>query len=201
MIVSLLAVTALSFREDAESFQNVVGAPSPGTSVRSSDCGLIALWYLARLEGRPMGFSRLAAELPRSSPAGYSMAELRNGARRLGMALDGVQFRTIGRVPDRPAIVLMRRARHGHFVVIRPVGHSGKLVQVIDNARDPCVVDFTRLYTSREWTGFALIPQRTNWTATIVLGLASGAVVGAGAITLYAKRFGADTRRRSLATG
>ena len=73
---------------------------------------------------------------------------------------------------DRPMLVFLKRGSHGHFVVIRPIGHTGKLVQVIDSARGTEVVDKSDLINSPDWTGLALIPVRTDWQYNLALGLA-----------------------------
>jgi hypothetical protein len=61
-------------------------------------------------------------------------------------------------------LVILQKGERGHFVVIRPVGHSRKLIQVIDAASDPIIMDASDPYSSPEWTGLALIRQRSNWT-------------------------------------
>ena len=78
------------------------------------------------------------------------------------------------RAPDRPAIAFLERDGHGHYAVVRPVGHSGKLVQIIDAAEgDPIVMDATDLYALRQWTGLALVPRRPNWPFRVAAGAAA----------------------------
>ena len=69
---------------------------------------------------------------------------------------------------DRPMLVFLRRKGHGHYVVVRPVGHTGKLVQVIDNFGPPEVVDKATLLASPVWTGIALLREsRSNRTSLL----------------------------------
>ena len=64
----------------------------------------------------------------------------------------------------------MKRTQHGHFLVIRPVGHTGKLVQIVDSLQSPEVIDKSVLLASPEWTGLALVPGRISWTPVLVGG-------------------------------
>ncbi len=90
------------------------------------------------------------------------MADLRDAARAHGLVLTGVTLRRDGAAPDRPALVFMKREGHGHFLIIRPVGHSGRLVQIIDTIGDPSITDAAELYATPQWTGIALVPTRHN---------------------------------------
>jgi hypothetical protein len=134
----------------------------PPAEIRTYDCGTIALHTLLVIEGRSLGVDELRARMPPLALRGRSIAELRDAARATGLQLVGVSLAKGTRAPDRPALVFFRRGEHGHFAVIRPVGHSGKLIQVIDIAEAPTVMDASDLYASPEWTGLALIPRRPN---------------------------------------
>jgi len=135
------------------------------------DCGTLALHTLLTIEGRPTPIDALQSRLPSGPQEGHSMAELRDAAGAFGLTLIGVSLPRSDRAPDRPALVLVKWKQHSHFIVIRPVGHSGKLLQIIDTARDPIVVDAADVYAAPEWTGLALIPRRTSWAFPIALGL------------------------------
>ncbi len=50
------------------------------------------------------------------------------------------------------------------------MGHSGKLIQIIDSTGEPIVMDAVNLYASPRWTGLALMPVRPNWPFRIALG-------------------------------
>lgn len=140
------------------------------------NCGFMALSTLSRLEGSPIEPDQLRSHLPAPKPAGYSMKELRDAARACGLGLSGVRLSTGDRSPNRPVLFFLKRRSHGHFVVVRPVGSSGKMVQVIDSAADPEVMDAAVLYASPEWTGLALVPVRPNWPLRIASGLGLGTV-------------------------
>ena len=142
------------------------------------DCGTMSLAALLSLEGYPAAPELLVARLRPSSPAGPSLEELRNAAAASGLKLRGVRLNKEERAIDRPMIVFLRRTDHGHFQVVRPVGHTGKLAQVIDPNWPPAVVEKAALFATPEWTGIALIPDRgPGWGIRIAWGLVSGAAV------------------------
>lgn len=128
------------------------------------DCGVNALFLLLQFEGRPVTWDRLEAALPARHPDGYSMAELADAATSLGLGLEGVRFVQGDRALDRPAIAFIKDSRGGHFLVLRPVGTTGTMVQVIDPPHVPQIMDYERLFESRAWTGRILLP-REPWLA------------------------------------
>lgn len=148
------------------------------------DCGTLALHQLLQLEGCPTDLLVLSSRLPDPPPRGHSMKALRDAARTCGLSLRGVLVSKSARALDRPAIVFLRRRDHGHFIVVRPIGHTGKLVQVIDPNETPDVVDAADLYASPDWTGLALIPDRPNWPARIAASLLVGALLLAATVVL-----------------
>lgn len=142
------------------------------------DCGTKAIYFVLQFEGRSVDPDRIVAVLNESSPSvvgnsspqGRSMEDLRDAAARLGLVLDGVRWLRGGPTPDRPVIAFLDRKPHGHFIAVRPVGHSGKLVQVFDGESPPEVIDASRLTASSEWTGLILTPHRPNWSARLAGG-------------------------------
>ena len=161
------------------------------------DCGTQALYAIVRMERGGADLDRLRASLPGRPEVGYSMRQLRDAARAEGVRLVGVLLPKVERAPDRPALVFLNVPPHGHYVVIRPVGQSGKLVQVIDSAKaHPEVLDAALLYRSPVWTGLALVPRRLNWPARLGGGLVAGGLV-AGGLALW-KRRGSSSRRGRL---
>ena len=80
----------------------------------------------------------------------------------LGLPLRGVSLDLTDTPLDRPALVHLKRGNEGHFVVIRPVGHSGKLVQVIDPIDGVEVLDTQVLLSSAFWTGHAFDPNQAQ---------------------------------------
>jgi hypothetical protein len=126
-----------------------------------------------RLKGIPSSFERLRLAASTPGEHGQSLLDIKNLAARHGVDLLPVQ---LGPAIDGPLILHLNRPPRGHFVVIRPVGHTGKLVQVIDGARDPVVLDLEALRQLDEWSGYALIPRRgpNRW---VVIPAASGAIL------------------------
>jgi len=113
---------------------SVIGqdAGTDGSSPNPYDCGFIGLSTLLQLEGCEADFAQLEAQLPPPKATGYSMKELRDAGRALGLPLIGVRLKNGPRSLDRPAIVHLDQGTHGHFVVLRPLGHTGSLVQLLD---------------------------------------------------------------------
>ena len=103
------------------------------------------------------------------------MAELSEASSRLGLEVDGVRL-TIGDQPlDRPALVFLEDASGGHFAVLRPVGRTGTMVQVIDPPSPPWIADYERLLSAKPWTGRILVP-RDAWLTRNGLPLLATAV-------------------------
>jgi hypothetical protein len=66
-------------------------------------------------------------------------------------------------------LTYFQRDNHGHFAVVRPVGHSGNLVQVIDPFEEPRVLDEKTLREADGWTGFVLVPYRPPWKSWLIV--------------------------------
>jgi ABC-type bacteriocin/lantibiotic exporter with double-glycine peptidase domain len=160
----------------------------------SLDCGWLSLYYLLRLEGYPAAATEALKDFVSLASRRRSLGEIRELARKLGMSLVGVKLPSGPRAPDRPSLCFMNRLPHGHFIVIRPVGHSGRLVQVFDGIDAPVVMDAATLYASREWTGLALVPERPNWPARI-----AGAITVASVLALVATILVPRLRRKPRA--
>jgi ABC-type bacteriocin/lantibiotic exporter with double-glycine peptidase domain len=146
------------------------------TPATDYDCGTLSLSTLLSVAGKPADLAAIEAVLPPPKAGGYSMLELREAANRLGLPLRAVAAREPGSWPERPAIALLGRGEHGHFVVVRPVGHTNRLVQVIDSNAAPRVVDLAELMGSPEWTGRVLVSSSGGRTAAGLLMIASGLV-------------------------
>jgi hypothetical protein len=127
---------------------------------RINDCGVNCLYTLLRLSGRKVDLSALRATLPPPGASGYSMAELREAAGRFGLGLAGVRLAPRDMPLDRPVIVLRMADARGHYVVLKPVGQTGTMVQVLDFPKPPRIMDYSRILASEEWTGLALVPDR-----------------------------------------
>ena len=63
--------------------------------------------------------------------------------------------------------------KRGHYVLVRPVGHTGKLVQVLNGVEPTRIMDKEVLFASSEWTGLVLAPRRTGWVDWVVVLLSS----------------------------
>jgi hypothetical protein len=139
------------------------GAPPGGDDeTLKRDCGVNSLFILLRLEGHSVGLSRLLSALPPRNPDGYSMIELSEAARAVGVALEGVRFSKGDKALARPAIAFLKQEGGGHFAVLRPVGTTGKMVQVIDPPSPPWVADYDRAFATKPWTGRVLMPRTTR---------------------------------------
>lgn len=162
-------------------------------------CGVSALFSLCRLEGNAVILTSVSKALPDHGIAGHSLAELKQAADALGLPLNGVRIESTDWPLDRPALVHLDRKPHGHFVVIRPVGHSGRLVQIIDGVDEPEVVEVVRLFTSPEWTGAALVPLRGRATSRVVhlaiIGVALYLIVVVGRATRQRRQSGENSSR------
>ena len=134
------------------------------------DCGTLALYHLLRIEGRPVELAAISLRLPAMPPAGYSMLELRDAAKACGLRLSGVRLKDPVRELNGPMIAFLKR---GHYVVVRPVGHTGKLIQVLNGVEPTRVMDKERLFTSSEWTGLVLAPRRSGWREWVIVLLTS----------------------------
>jgi len=143
------------------------------------DCGTNALHVLLHFEGRPTSLDRLLSVLPAPSPEGHSMAELAAASRALGLSLDGVRLGPGDPRPDRASIAYVKTPQGGHFMVVRPVGSLGGMVQVVDPPLPPLIVDFDRLTAAGGWTGRVLTPRTRGGrsAALFVGGLAIASLV------------------------
>jgi Peptidase C39 family len=126
------------------------------------DCGVNALYLLLQLEGNAVTLQKIDALLPPRRPDGYSMAELSGAARSLGLNLDGIRFGKGDRALTRPAIAFLKRGKNGHFAVLRPVGTTGTMVQIIDPPSPPWIADYDRIFAAKPWTGRILV-ARNSW--------------------------------------
>lgn len=122
------------------------------------DCGLNSLYILLRLQGRLVEFSSLESSLPTPQAEGYSMAELASASAALGSSLEGRRYSRVDGPLDRPVIAYTREPEGGHFLVLRPVGTTGTMVQVIDPPHVPVIVDYDRVFASKSWTNRVLRP-------------------------------------------
>ena len=126
------------------------------------DCGTQSLYLLLRLEKIGVKLADLESTLAPMSETGHSMSELRDAGVKLGLRVRGIRLSEVSPNFDRPLLARLNRDPHGHFVVVRGVGHSGRLVQVLDPNLEPRIMEVSDLLKSPEWTGYVLVPIRTS---------------------------------------
>ena len=124
------------------------------------DCGVNALFILLRVEGRAVLLEALISALPPRHPDGYSMAELSAAAKSFGLELEGIRFGPGDKALERSAIAFLKSAKGGHYVVLRPVGSTGTMVQVIDPPNAPWIADYDRIFAVKSWTNRIIYPRR-----------------------------------------
>lgn len=152
------------------------------------DCGTMALYTLLQLEGQSVELHRIETHLPSPTTEGFSMAELRDAARACGLKLAGICMPRRDPAFDRPMLVHLGVGQHGHFVVVRPVGHTSKMVQMLDGTYPPRLLDAADLYASPGWTGLALVPVRPNWPARMAGAAGVAVCAGLAAIQIMQRR-------------
>lgn len=155
-----------------------------GTST-DRDCGSNALFVLLHLEGRGASLQELDDILPTRHPKGYSLEELARSSKRLGLELEGQQLRRRDLPLKRPAIAFSQSPSGGHFSVLRPIGTTGTMAQVIDPPHPTRIVDYSELMRMPSWTGRILVVA-DPWWKRYGLGIACGI---AGAAILIASMF------------
>ena len=89
-----------------------------------------------------------------------------------------------------PLLAFLKVEGKGHFVAIRPVGHTGKLAQVIDSNQAPRVMDRADLVASDQWTGVVLAPRRTDWAVVAGAGILAPACLGGLGLAILRRRPG-----------
>lgn len=154
----------------------------------NTDCGVYALFVLFEIQGRPVTLEALDRALPPRHPEGYSMAELARASRALGLTLTGSRFDRGDAPLDGPAIAFVKEERAGHFVVLRPVGTTGTMVQVIDPPYAPRVVDVASLIGSAVWTGRVLTVDRPRSLGKVAYPVS--AATGLVLLAIVARRRG-----------
>lgn len=128
-------------------------------AAEAPDCGVSSLLTLLKLEGHRAELESVISALPARRRDGYSLSELRDAASVFGLDLTGVQLRRRVESIDRTMLMFVRRGEHGHFIVVRPVGHTGRLLQLFDSFNERNLLDVSQLIDSSDWTGYALMPR------------------------------------------
>ena len=136
------------------------------------DCGPNSLFILLKLTGHEADLNAITRSLPPRDSAGYSLSELQTAASKFGLRLNGVRFDKRNSPLSQPAIAYIMTLGEGHFIILKPVGVTGKMVQIIDPPSAPVITDYDQLLAARSWTGRLLIPRSKTdyllswlWTA------------------------------------
>lgn len=185
--VASLLLIVLTVRASARELHPV---EREGDQPTTAGCGAMALYHLLRLEGRQAGLADIIRELGPMPPDGHSMAALADLAYRKGLPLRGEKL-DLARVHLRsPALAYVREGEHGHFLVVRPVGHTGRLIQVLDSLAEPKVMDRAELRGAVGWTGIVLRrrPSLPAWVSAACLAT-SAAILGRGCLRWLWRRF------------
>jgi Peptidase C39 family len=149
----------------------------------SFDCGTLSLYLLLRIEGRATALPAIESRLPPMPRDGYSMKELREAARGCGLRISGVRLKDPARDLDRPAIAFLKQ---GHYVIVRPVGHTGRLVQVVDGTEFSAIMESEELFRSPNWSGLVLIPR--GYPLERSAAIAFLCIMGAGMLLILIPR-------------
>ncbi len=169
----LLAFSCISPSADGFPLNDEAG----GGATAGTDCGISALYTLSRLCGRPIEWAAIRSRLPVDRSGNFSMKELSDAASLSGFRLRGVLLdRKVEGAIDRPMLAYLHRGEHGHFLVVRPIGHTGKLVQLIDSVNPPEVMDRSALLAAPSWSGLALMPEESRW-GLLALRVATGSTL------------------------
>ncbi len=158
------------------------------------DCAVNALYVLLQLHGRHADLAGVEAALPARGGADRSMADVRDAAGSFGLRLDGRSLRGRGAAIDRPTIALVNKSGRGHFLVLRPIGETGTLLQVLDPPLAPRVIDRERLLASGAWTGRVLVAPTAGERATQILRFGLLLAIPTAIVALIARR----ARRRAV---
>jgi ABC-type bacteriocin/lantibiotic exporter with double-glycine peptidase domain len=156
------------------------------------DCGAIALYECLALHGMKADLEVIARELPVTGGRGRAMYDLMRVGRRLGLPLEGSRVDSVLEFPDTACVIYLKLPAGGHYVVGRPVGFTGKLIQILDGYQEPAVVAKQELIRSIGWTGLTL-RAKSRWTlgksVVQALCLACGLYVGGvGGVWLWKRR-------------
>jgi len=170
--------------------------PHDESEERFFDCGTLALYHLLPIEGRSPELASIGSRLPPMASTGYSMKEVRDAASACGLPLVGLRLKDPARELNRPMIVFFRQ---GHFAVVRPVGHTGNLVQVLEGVNGSEIIDRDVLFHLPNWTGLALAPR--DQSASVWVGATLASLVGTGLVFWLYPRLKIRKRDQPAAVG
>jgi ABC-type bacteriocin/lantibiotic exporter with double-glycine peptidase domain len=134
-----------------------------------TDCGIRALFLMLQTQKLDISIDELRSQLPKPSSQGYSIGEMRKASRQLGLSLIAEQIELPKQKMNQPAIVYLQRPNEGHFIFIRPVGETGRMIQVLEYPFAPKVMDLDYFVTHSGWKGIALFPAPSFSTLNAVV--------------------------------
>lgn len=150
-------------------------------SPTENDCGIRALFLLLRAMDIDTSFEDIRTALPPPSFEGYSIAELREASRKLGLSLRVERLDPKSYGIGQPMIAYLEQPSGGHFVFIRPLGKSDRIIQVLEYPFAPKIMDLDYFISHTGWSGIATIPRSGRTMpllAIIALVLVMGMAVG-----------------------
>lgn len=130
-----------------------------GDSLDANACGPGSLYVYLRFLGKNVTLAEVHAALPPPSSEGHSIAEIQQGAAKLGVTLRCYQKYHV----REPAIAFLRFSHSGHFVVLRPIGDSGTLIQMVDPIGEAFTTNWSTVTKYEGWTGVALVRYNPTW--------------------------------------
>jgi len=162
----------------------IAGAEPPEPS-----CGAMCILVLARLQESTVDLPAIQAELGPPSFAGHSIKQMASALEALGMPCSAVSVLPSDWPIQGMGIFHTQNGERGHYVVVRPVGHSGQLAQVLDPTGSVLVEDYEALAQAPGWTGSCLLihSPRTKHGLTAVTTVATAC--GFLAIRRLARRY------------
>ena len=94
---------------------------------RKTKLGLrpVRVYHVLHLTGRPTELDDIRSALPEPAHGGRSILELRNAAATCGLRLDAVVLPKRRSAISGPTLLFVKQRKEGHFMVVRPVGHTG----------------------------------------------------------------------------
>ena len=126
------------------------------------DCGTLSVRNFLALHGKSVPLHVITEKLPTPCPDGFTIKQFRDAIRSLGIKVNGVKIPRQAKALDREMLMLLKHDTHGHYVVIRPVGPSGTLIQIVDGLEPPRVLEKTKLVDGESWTGIVLSTYQDN---------------------------------------
>ncbi len=158
------------------------GVPPQSAQLAEDSCGPVSLYLFLRLNGLKVSYDDVVAGFGSHHKIGATLADMKQAAGNCGLAVECVRVRAL---PDvrRSIIAYLNpgdRTNAGHYIVVRPIGETGTMVQVISPPSMPRARDRSDLCADPAWTGIVIVPaNRTSRVPSVLVGvIAVGGVLG-----------------------